>query len=114
MKPYHFYQLLPNSKKSRFLPALFHAYTIITRILWNCDFIKYGNRTFFFARVKVVIGVPRHVDVGVAWSARNFLNIDPFVYEQGNVRMPEIVDANMRKPCSLCKLRIFVFNDGIA
>lgn len=41
--------------------------------------IKHRNGSFFFARVQVRIGVPRHFDFGVSQPSRHLLNVDTHV-----------------------------------
>ena len=55
--------------------------------------IKHRNGSFFFARVQVRIGVPRHFDFGVSQPSRHLLNVDTHVGEQGGVGMAKIVYA---------------------
>lgn len=55
--------------------------------------IKHRYGSFFFTRVQVGIGVPRHFDFGVSQPSRHLLNVDSHVGEQGGVGMAKIVYA---------------------
>ena len=59
------------------------------------------------------IRVPRHFYIGMPQSSRDLLDIDSLIGQKGGVRMTEIMDANVRKACCLCKQFIFIFDCGI-
>lgn len=46
------------------------------------------------------IGVPSLLDIGVAEAARDLLDIDAIINEQGGVRVPEIMEADLRESCA--------------
>ena len=55
------------------------------------------------------VGVPRHFRVAVPEAAGDLLHVDPVI-----VGMAEIVDADMRQVCRLCKGFVHVLNHGVA
>ena len=62
----------------------------------------------------MAVGVPRHLPVGVPEPARYLLNVYSLVDKQGSVSVPEVVNANMRKPGGFRELLIVVLNGGVS
>ena len=62
----------------------------------------------------MAVGVPCHLHVGVPETARYLLNVYSLVDKQGSVSVPEVVNANMRKPGGFRELLIVVLNGGVS
>lgn len=58
----------------------------------------------------MAVGVPGHLHVGVPEPARDLLYVYSLVDKQGSVRVPEVVDTDMRKPCCFGKCLVVVLN----
>lgn len=70
--------------------------------------IKHRYGSFFFTRVQVGIGVPRHFDFGVSQPSRHLLNVDSHVGEQGGVGMPLRYNKDKRKNPVFSRVSAFV------
>ncbi len=55
------------------------------------------NGAFFFSGVEVAVSIPSHLNVRVTEPAGDFLNVYALVDEQGSVRVPEIVNSDVRQ-----------------
>ena len=59
------------------------------------------------------VGVPGYFNLAVAQPARNFLNVNAVVGQQGGVAVPKIVYANNRQPGCLSVGYVCVENAGV-
>ena len=117
---FFFYGFRQFSKKSCQNHAKFsvhtHAITTFDKLqhLFELNGIKDRDRAFFLARIKVRIGIPRLLNVRVPEPARDLLNVDSGVSEQGCVTMSEIVDPDMRKAGFVGVFGVSFFDTGVA
>ncbi len=77
------------------------------------DGVQDANCAFLFAEIKMGIGVPGHLDFGVAEAVGDFLDVDTLIGEQTGVAMSEVLNAELTVYVLSCDNGEALLVDGV-